>query len=298
MRVMVIVKASEKSEAGAMPSEALLTAMGAYNEALAEAGVLESGEGLLPSARGKRVAIAPEGRSVSDGPFSATSELAAGFYIWKVRSMDEALRWAERCPAPMPGEATTLELRPIASANDFGEGLTPDLRRQEERLRAKLESSHKPKVRTCLWFDGAAPEAAEFYVSLLPDSAIQSVWSPDPDKPAMVVELSLAGTPYMLLNAGPRYAQTPAASIVVRTADQAETDRLWDALTADGGEESRCAWLKDRFGVSWQIVPDALPRMLAADDRAAAARAMQAMLEMSKIDIAAIEAAFRGEEHR
>ncbi|MEW8186932.1 MAG: VOC family protein [Candidatus Thiodiazotropha endolucinida] len=154
---------------------------------------------------------------------------------------------------------------------------------------------NKPKVRTCLWFDGSGEQAAEFYVSLLPGSAIETVSRPDPDKPALIIELSLAGTPYMFLNGGPQYQLSPAASIAVRTADQAETDRLWDALVAEGGEESQCAWLTDRFGVSWQIVPDALPRMLGADDREAAGRAMQAMLKMKKIDIAALETAFRGE---
>ena len=153
----------------------------------------------------------------------------------------------------------------------------------------------KSKVRTCLWFDGNGEEAAEFYVSLVRGSAIERVSRPEPGKPALVVELSLAGTPYMFLNGGPQYKQSPAASIVVRTADQAETDRLWNALLADGGEESRCAWLTDRFGVSWQVVPDALPRMLGADDRKAANRAMQAMLQMRKIDIAALETAFRDE---
>lgn len=155
--------------------------------------------------------------------------------------------------------------------------------------------SDKPKIRTCLWFDANGHEAAQRYVSLLPDSAIESTLRPDPDKPPLVVELSLAGTPYMFLNGGPHYQQSPAASIVVRTADQAETDRLWQALLADGGVESQCGWLTDRFGVSWQVVPVALLRMLSADDRAAADRAMQAMLEMVKIDVATIEAAFRGE---
>ena len=153
----------------------------------------------------------------------------------------------------------------------------------------------KPKVRTCLWFDGDGEQAAEFYVSLLPDSAIEVASRPHADKPAMIVELSLAGTPYMFLNGGPRYKLSPAASIAVRTADQAETDRLWNALVADGGEESRCGWLIDRFGVSWQIVPEALPRLMGTDDREAADRAMQAMLTMNKIDIAGLEAAFRGD---
>jgi predicted 3-demethylubiquinone-9 3-methyltransferase (glyoxalase superfamily) len=150
------------------------------------------------------------------------------------------------------------------------------------------------KVRTCLWFDGTAEEAAERYVSILPDSAIHAAPRPDPDQPPLVVELTLGGTPYMFLNGGPQYALTPAASIVVRTGDQEETDRLWAALLEGGGSEGMCGWLTDRFGVSWQIVPDALPRMLGADDREAADRALQAMLKMKKIDIAALAIAFAG----
>ena len=139
------------------------------------------------------------------------------------------------------------------------------------------------KVRTCLWFDGQGEEAARFYVSLLPDSHLENIVRPDPAGPALVVEFTLGGAPYMMLNGGPQYPHTEAASISVLTKDQAETDRLWDALTDGGGKEGRCAWLKDRFGVSWQIVPEALPRMLAADDHTAAGRAMQAMMAMSKM---------------
>ncbi len=151
----------------------------------------------------------------------------------------------------------------------------------------------KPKVRTCLWFDGRGHEAAAFYVSLLPDSRIETVQKPTPDAPPLVVEFTLAGAPYMALNGGPHYTLTPAASIAVRTQDQAETDRLWSALTADGGVESRCGWLVDRFGVSWQIVPEALIRFLNDDDREAAARVQAAMMGMRKLEVAALEAAFR-----
>jgi hypothetical protein len=140
MRVMVIVKATGNSEAGVMPTEQLLAAMGEYNEALARAGILASGEGLRPSAHGKRITISSKGRTVSDGPFEATSELAAGFWIWRVGSMDEAVAWAQRCPEPMPGEETTLELRPVFELEDFGEEMTPELRKEEERLRAELEA--------------------------------------------------------------------------------------------------------------------------------------------------------------
>ena len=150
------------------------------------------------------------------------------------------------------------------------------------------------KVRTCLCFEGDGEEAARFYVSLLPDSRIETVSRPVPDHPALVVEFTLAGAPYMVLNGGPPYPHSPAASISVLTTSQEETDRLWAALT-EGGEESRCGWLIDRFGVSWQIVPEVLPRMMMAEDKAAAGRARDAMMRMGKIDIAALEAAFEGD---
>jgi predicted 3-demethylubiquinone-9 3-methyltransferase (glyoxalase superfamily) len=152
-------------------------------------------------------------------------------------------------------------------------------------------TSSKPRVRTCLWFDGNGHEAARFYVSLLPDSRIESEWRGDPP---LVVMFTLAGAPMMILNGGPHYKLNPAASISVLTKDQAETDRLWDALIADGGEESMCGWLVDRFGVSWQITPEVLMRMQESEDQVAAERARQAMYKMRKIDIAVLEAAFNG----
>lgn len=148
------------------------------------------------------------------------------------------------------------------------------------------------KVRTCLWFEARGEEAAELYVSLLPDSFIERVTRPAPEAPALVVELSLCGAPFMILNGGPHYVLSPAASISVMTADQAETDRLWQALLADGGRAEQCGWLVDRFGLSWQIVPEMLPRMLGSEDLEAAARAREAMLSMQKIEIAELEAAF------
>lgn len=148
------------------------------------------------------------------------------------------------------------------------------------------------KVRTCLWFDGKGEEAAEFYVSLLPNSSVKQTYRPDPQGPPLIVEFTLDGTPYQILNGGQRFPQTEAASITVMTDDQVETDRLWNTLTADGGTESRCGWLKDKYGVSWQIVPRDLVRLLTDNDRAAAGRAMEAMLKMTRIDIAAAEEAF------
>lgn len=151
------------------------------------------------------------------------------------------------------------------------------------------------KVRTCLWFDGDGEEAAKLYVSLIPDSRIESLFRPKPGEPPLVVNFTLGGAPYQALNGGPTFTHSEAASISVMTADQEETDRLWAALTADGGSESQCGWLKDRFGVSWQIVPEAVPRLLMDQDREAGGRAFEALMGMVKIDIAQLEAAHRGQ---
>jgi hypothetical protein len=135
MRVMVIVKASNTSEAGRLPDRQTLAAMGRFNEQLAEAGILVSGDGLRPSSAGKRVTFAPgRPRVVTDGPFSETRELIAGFWIWNVASIDEAVEWVQRCPEPMPGEESDIEIRPLFEADDFGEALTPELREQEQRV--------------------------------------------------------------------------------------------------------------------------------------------------------------------
>ena len=135
MRVMVIVKASAESEAGAPPDEAMLTEMGRFNADLARAGILLAGEGLQPSAHGVRVRFSGSERTVVDGPFAESKELVAGFWLWQVRSLDEAIGWARRCPNPMPGGGE-LEIRPVMEPDDFGESLTPELREQEDRLRA------------------------------------------------------------------------------------------------------------------------------------------------------------------
>lgn len=135
MRVMVMVKATASSEAGEMPGAALLQAMMNYNEELVKAGVMLAGEGLHPTSRAKRVHFSGSRRTVLDGPFTETKELVAGFWLWQVKSMEEAVEWAKRCPNPMP-EDSDLEIRPVFEAEDFGAELTPELREQEERLRA------------------------------------------------------------------------------------------------------------------------------------------------------------------
>ena len=137
MRVMIIVKANAASEAGEMPSEQLLTDMGNYNEALVKAGILLAGEGLHPSRKGVRVRFSSRERSVSDGPFTDTESLVAGFWLWQVRSLDEAIEWVKRCPNPHNGEST-IEIRPVFEAEDFGDEYNADLREQEARMRAQL----------------------------------------------------------------------------------------------------------------------------------------------------------------
>ena len=156
------------------------------------------------------------------------------------------------------------------------------------------------KISPCLWFDSAAEEAAKFYVSLLPDSRIEKVQKNTVDSPAgkagsvLVVDLTLAGQRFMALNGGKAFDFTHAISFKIDCADQAEVDRLWDALLANGGKAEQCGWLKDRYGVSWQIVPTALVKYLGGSDKAGAQRAMQAMLGMVKLDIAGLKKAYEG----
>jgi hypothetical protein len=140
MRVMVLLKANKDTEAGVMPSKTLLEDMGKYNEELVKAGIMLAGEGLHPTSKGKRVRFSGAKRSVIDGPFAETKELIAGFWMWKVKSMDEALEWIKRCPNPT-GEEAEIEIRQVFEAEDFGAEFTPELREQEERLRTRIEHS-------------------------------------------------------------------------------------------------------------------------------------------------------------
>jgi len=156
------------------------------------------------------------------------------------------------------------------------------------------------KITPCLWYDRDAEEAANFYVSLLPDSRVDNVVRSPADNPSMkkggvlVVEFTLAGQQYTGLNGGPNFPFTQAVSFMIRCEDQAEVDRLWDAILGNGGTPSACGWIQDRWGLHWQITPQELLDMMASDDRAAAERTMQAMLEMVKLDLPTLRAAFAG----
>jgi predicted 3-demethylubiquinone-9 3-methyltransferase (glyoxalase superfamily) len=159
--------------------------------------------------------------------------------------------------------------------------------------RLTMSDTLKNSIRTCLWFrDGRGLEAAEFYCSLIPGSRIERSFHGDAGHGAFsVIDFTLGGVPYQILDAGPMFALSEAVSISVMTDDQAETDRLWAALTANGGEEGHCGWLKDRYGVSWQVYPKRLAELTTNADKKVSARAMAAMMQQMKIDIAAIEAA-------
>jgi hypothetical protein len=145
MRVMVIVKATKNSEAGVMPTETLFAEMGKFNEELVKAGVMLAGDGLQPSVKGKRIKFSAGKRTVVDGPFAETKELIAGYWIWQVRSIEEAVEWARRCPDPMPGEDAELEIRPFYEAEDFGKAYTPEFRARDERLRLEIERQKHSK---------------------------------------------------------------------------------------------------------------------------------------------------------
>ena len=143
MRVMVFVKASKNSEAGGLPDTQMLAEMGAFNDQLVKAGIMLAADGLKPSSAGKRVRFSGTKRTVVDGPFAETKELVAGYWIWQVRSMDEALEWVKRCPNPMPGEDSDIEIRPVYELEEFAEILTPALREQEARQRAELADRNR-----------------------------------------------------------------------------------------------------------------------------------------------------------
>jgi hypothetical protein len=140
MRVMVIVKATPGSEAGALPTEQLIREMGEFNEALVKAGIMLAGDGLKPSSAGARVRFSGKDRTVTDGPFAETKELVAGFWVWQVRSMEEAIEWVKRCPNPMPGEASDIEIRPMFEVEDFGDAMPQELRDREAQMREDIAS--------------------------------------------------------------------------------------------------------------------------------------------------------------
>ena len=269
MRFMVMVKATKDSEAGILPSEELLTAMGKYNQELAKAGILLAGEGLQASSKGARVRFSGAQRTVVDGPFAETKELVAGFWLWQVKSKEEAIEWVKRCPNPMPGDSD-IEIRQVFEAEDFAEQFTPELKEQAERTYAQVATKPKPipegmhTVTPHLICKGAA-DAIEFYRKAF--GAVEEGRIPGPNGLLMHAMIRVAGSPVMLVDEMPEWgALGPNAlkgSPVTIHLYVPDADAFFSRAVAAGAKVKmpledqfwgdRYGKLEDPFGHHWSV---------------------------------------------
>jgi uncharacterized glyoxalase superfamily protein PhnB len=272
MRFMILIKADKNSEAGVMPDTALLEAMGRFNEELVEAGVMQAGEGLQPSSKGARVRFKGRERSVVDGPFTDTRDLIAGFWIWKVKSKDEAIAWVRRCPNPM-GEESEIEIRQIFEAEDFGAEFTPELRAQEDRLRAQIDATQAGAVNPVPAATGSTPylvvkgakEAIAWYQKVFGAQVVMQMDAPD--HKVMHAELKVGSAQFMLTEERPEHqALSPltlggsSSSALLYVSD---TDAVVQQAVASGARITmpvadqfwgdRSGHLIDPFGHQWFI---------------------------------------------
>lgn len=283
MRVMVILKGSKESESGIMPGTELLSEMGRFNEELVEAGLLVQGEGLHPSAGGKRVRFKENKTEIINGPFGNPSSLIAGFWIWNVQSMDEALSWVKKIPNS-PGEESEVEIRPIFEEDDFGEAFTPELRDQEKRLRAQIEKLHtkqkktRLKVNPYLNFNGTAEAAFTFYRSVFggqftalqrfKDMPLSEQPLPESQKEKILHIALPIGEDTLLMgsdipqNMGQKLQPGNNMYVSLHPESKEETERLFGALSSGGKVEMSLAkvfwgsWfasIRDKFDVQWMI---------------------------------------------
>ena len=277
MKVMVIVKANAQSEAGEMPSEQLLTEMGAYNEELVNAGVMLAGDGLHPSSKGKRVACDGKQRTVTDGPFAETKELIAGYWMWKVDSMDEAVAWLKKSPF-QEGE---LEIRPVFEAEDFGEEFTPELREQESQLAERI-ALQSAIIQPYLFFAGRCEEALEFYKQALGanvEMMMRFNQSPDPVPAGMLQQgfenkimhatMSVGAMKIMASDGTDDTGKFDGFRLALSVQSEADADRVFNAL-AEGGSvdmaltktfwSPRYGMVTDKFGVGWMVMVPGEPQ--------------------------------------
>ena len=278
MRFMVLVKANGNTEAGVMPSEQLLAEMTAFNTELVNAGILLAGEGLQPSSKGARIRFSGTERSVIDGPFAETKELIAGYWIWQVKSREEAIEWAKRCPNPT-GEESVLELRQIFEPGDFGEALTPELREQEENLRAQAakqtQSPAAPKLQVSpyLSFDGRCEEAFGFYAQVLggkiqglfpyAGTPVESHVPEDFRSKVMHATLTFGDQTLLGSDVQPdRYQKPGGMQVSLQIGDPAEAERIFRAFEPGATVtmplqktfwSERFGMLTDRFGIRWMF---------------------------------------------
>ena len=273
MRFMIIMPADEKSEAGILPDERAFSAMGKYNEELMKAGVMLAGEGLHPTSKGARVRFSKGKRTVIEGPFPEAKELVAGFWLWQVKSKEEAIEWVKRIPNPNEPEGD-IEIRQVYETEDFGSNLPDDVRESEERMRAQLAGRGKAKVEPYLNFDGRCAEALEFYkralgaeVTMLmrfKDAPDQSMVPPGSANNVMHSSFRVGETTIMASDGrGGGKPSFQGIALSITAPSDAEAERLFAAL-ADGGQvtqaltttffSSRFGMVTDRFGVGWMLV--------------------------------------------
>ncbi|MGL5094301.1 MAG: YciI family protein [Planctomycetia bacterium] len=279
MKVAVFVKASKSSEAGEMPSRQLLADMGRYNEELVNAGIMKDGAGLHPTTKAVRVRFSGKNRSVLNGPFAETKELVAGYWLWEVKSMEEAVEWLKKCPNPMP-EDSEIEIRPLFEADDFGAEFTPELRQKEAELEAAL-SMGKATVQPYLFFAGRCDEALEFYKTALRAKVgmvMRFNESPDPTPPGMLppgfetkimhTEFQVGGMTLMASDGCEAESRFAGFRLALSVPTEADADRAFDAL-AEGGKvdmplvktfwSPRYGMVTDKFGVEWMVMVPGQP---------------------------------------
>ncbi len=277
MKVMVMVKASPGSEAGKMPTEALLTDMGKFNEDLVKAGIMESGDGLKPSSQGVRVRFSGDKRVVTTGPFTETNELIAGYWIWNVNSMEEAIEWVKKCPNPMDDEDSDIEIRTFYTIEDFAEADVDGKAAAHENALRQTIAMQKVDVRTYLFFSGRCDEALAFYKEHLSAEVkflIRFNESPDPmpegmlqsgfENKVMHAEFSLGNTTLMASDGCNEVEKLSGFRITLTLPDEAEAHRIFDALASNGGKVDmplmKTFWsplygqVTDQFGVGWMVM--------------------------------------------
>ncbi len=276
MKVMVAVKATKQSEAGQMPSETLLSEMMIFNEELVKAGIMLDGAGLHPSSQGARIRFSPQGKSVIDGPFAETKELIAGFWIWQVNSMQEAIAWAQRCPCPMPdSDESYLEIRPFFEAEDFSTELTPELQQREQTL-VNQTALRNATVGQYLFFGGRCEEALEFYqraAGAIVDMVMRFNESPDPVPPGMLQagfekkimhsSLRIGNTTIMASDGCDDKSKFDGFRLTLTVPTESDAHRVFENLAAGGRIDmplcktfwSPCyGMLTDMFNVGWKVM--------------------------------------------
>ena len=274
MKVAVFVKASKSSEAGLMPGQELLEAMGRFNAELVRAGVMKDGAGLHPTSRGVRVRFSGTQRSVIDGPFAETKELVSGYWLWEVPSMAAAIDWVKRCPNPMP-EDSEIEIRPLFEPEDFGEALTPELKRDEERLRATV-AMQAATIRPYVFFGGRCDEALEFYKTAIqaelkflmrynesPDPVPEGMLQPGFERKVMHCEFQVGGATIMASDGCDERSGFDGFKLALSIPHEEAAVRVFQALAEGGTVEmppTKTFWspcfgmVTDKFGLRWMVM--------------------------------------------